>query len=518
MPAQLPIQIDRRTRTTLQDQLFNEIRQLILSSRLRPCSALPATRELCGQLGVSRNTVLLAYERLIAEGYLETRPAIGTFVTTHLPEDSLLLQAGRVALKDGTAVRKRCPLVFRGRPHGVYNGGREQLPIDFKVGRPAPDSFPVKRWSQMTAEQLRLASENLTEYTDPAGLHRLRKAIADHLGPARGITVSAEQVLVVAGCQEALNIIARLFVHERTRVAIECPAYQGAAYLFESYGAELLPVPVDTEGLQTSRLPGGEVSLAYLTPSHQYPLGHTLSLKRRLELIDWAGRSGAYLVEDDYDSDFRHHGSPLTALKGLDHCGCVIYLGTFSKSIGAALRLGYMVLPEELVEPARTVKTLLNNGQPWLDQAVLAAFIASGGFANHLRRIRRTYLHRRDCLVEQLHKHFGEVHLSGLEGGMHLTWRIPDDFPDAPRLERMAREEGVGIYSLPTGAAYCKDTDELVKRTIMLGYSSLGEVSIKEGIARIARIAATALAEEAAATDSSLCSLNQPAAEYRPPT
>jgi GntR family transcriptional regulator/MocR family aminotransferase len=230
-------------------------------------------------------------------------------------------------------------------------------------------------------------------------------------------------------------------------------------------------------------------------------------------------------VEDDYDSDFRHHGSPLTALKGLDRCGCVIYLGTFSKSIGAALRLGYMVLPEELVAPARTVKTLLNNGQPWLDQAVLAAFIASGGFANHLRRIRRTYLYRRDFLVEQLHKHFGEVHLSGLEGGMHLTWRIPDDFPDAPRLERMAREEGVGIYSLltgaayrkepciqstlaesviyslPTGAAYCKGTDELVARTIMLGYSSLGEASIKEGIARIARILAADPSDEAAATD-----------------
>ncbi len=222
-------------------------------------------------------------------------------------------------------------------------------------------------------------------------------------------------------------------------------------------------------------------------------------------------------MEDDYDSDFRHHGSPLTALKGLDRSDCVIYLGTFSKSIGAALRLGYMVLPEELIEPARTVKTLLNNGQPWIDQAVLAAFIASGGFANHLRRIRRTYLYRRDFLVEQLHKHFGEVQLFGLEGGMHLSWRIPDDFPDAPRLERMARKEGVGIYSLPTGAAYCRGTDELVNRTIMLGYSSLGDVSIKEGIARIARIVDNAPSEVAAAFDRSICGLTQPAAVQRPP-
>lgn len=488
MTNQLPLIIDRQQQNTLQNQLFNEIRRLILSGGLKPGTAMPATRELATQLSVSRNTTILAYERLIAEGYLETRPAVGTFVTVHLPETSLLLNPGPEYNKTiKHSQHERCQPRFRGTPHSVYKPKAESVDIDFKVGRPDPRSFPVSRWRQLTIRQLQLAHDNLTEYNDPAGIFRLRKAIADHLGPARGISVTPEQVLIVAGCQEALNIIARLFITEGTDVVIECPAYQGAARVFESYGARLNPVAVDSEGLMTAKLPADEIKLAYLTPSHQYPLGHTLSLKRRLELLEWADQTGAYLIEDDYDSDFRHHGSPLTALKGLDQSDSVIYLGTFSKSIGASLRMGYMVLPKPLVEPARTVKTLLNNGQPWLEQAVVAEFITSGNFANHLRCIRRTYLDRRDCLIATLQKHFDDVVLSGLEGGMHLTWRIPDSFPSSTCLESLAARVGVSIYTLPTGDSYCSDKGDEVERIIMLGYSSLNEQQIGEGVARIAR-------------------------------
>lgn len=487
MTNELPLQIDSSLEQGLQSQLFSEIRRLLLGGYLRPGAALPATRELAAQLGVSRNTVLLAYERLIAEGYLETRPAIGTFVSEHLPESALYLEPERCpdTARETDPVPHAAP-VFSGSPHAVYSQDPTSLLIDFKVGRPDPRSFPVTRWRQLVNRHLQLARGNLTEYHDPIGIRALRQAIADHLGPARGITVDPGQVLVVAGCQEALNIIARLFLQPGTPVVTECPGYQGAVNLFESYGAALLPVAVDREGLVTGSLPEEGARLAYLTPSHQYPLGYTLSLQRRRELLEWARRHGAYLVEDDYDSDFRHHGAPLTALKGLDRSDSVIYLGTFSKSIGAALRMGYMVLPEALVEPARTVKTLLNNGQPWLDQAVLAEFIASGGFANHLRRIRRLYLQRRDCLIAALKQHFGRVELSGLEGGMHLAWRLPAGLPSARVLEATLRQQGVGIYSLPSGAAFCSGHESLVRRTLMLGYAALTESQIEQGIQRVA--------------------------------
>ena len=264
------------------------------------------------------------------------------------------------------------------------------------------------------------------------------------------------------------------------------PALTSATSVFESYGAELFTIPVDQNGIITELLPSEPVSLAYLTPSHQYPLGFTLSLQRRMEILDWAARSGTYLLEDDYDSDFRHHSMPLTALKGLDHGDCVIYMGTFSKSMGAALRLGYMVMPHALVETAIDIKTMLNNGQPWLDQAVMADFIREGHFGNHLRRIRRTYLTRRDCLVRELNRHFGEVELTGRAGGLHVVWHLPRRFPTAARLAQAAAAAGVGVYSLPAGAAYCKSSDIRSHHALMLGYSSLTEHEIREGVRRIA--------------------------------
>ena len=484
---QIPLQLRQDSKETLQAQLFAQIRTHILEGRLSPGLPMPATRELSEQLSVSRNTVLLAYERLIAEGYLETRPAVGTFVSSHLPEDSLMLtqpvEAGTPA-KPSTAPPKR--LRFRGRRHRVYNPLDQDLTIDFKVGRPDPDSFPHRAWRKFTLQRLENNGRAMTEYPDPAGLWELRKAIAEHLGPARGIATTADKIVITAGTQEALNIIARLFLGPGSRAVMEHPGYQGAAYLFQSYDAERVPVPVDREGLQVDQLPEQEACVAYLTPSHQYPLGHTLSLQRRLQLLEWAHRQDVYLIEDDYDSDFRHHGSPLTALKGLDRFNHVIYLGTFSKSIGASLRLGYMVLPDNLVEPAIHVKSLLNNSQPWLEQAIVADFIRSGGFANHLRRIRHTYLQRRDCLVSQLNQHFGETHLEGMEGGMHVVWYLPEQLPDAKALETLAFRAGVGIYSLPTGAAFVTDGYTEAKRIVMLGYSSLNERFIREGIARIA--------------------------------
>jgi len=266
----------------------------------------------------------------------------------------------------------------------------------------------------------------------------------------------------------------------------ECPCYQGAAYVFNSYGAQINPVPVDEKGLEVAKLPLTRASLAYVTPSHQYPMGVTLALERRVRLLDWAWEVGAYIVEDDYDSDFRHHGSPLTAVAGQDRHGCVIYIGTFSKSIGAGLRLGYLVMPKELVEPARTVKTLMDNGHSWLDQAILADFISSGSYMKHLRNIRHTYLTRRDCLVNSLQEHFGEVRLTGMAGGMHIVWHLPTDFPTAKEVQMLAQDAGVGVYSLEAAAACDLRRSECSDRALALGYSSVSEKQIRDGVARLA--------------------------------
>jgi len=282
---QIPLRIHPDPRESLQDQIFRQIRLLVVDGRLNAGSRIPPSRELARQLGVSRNTAILACERFIAEGYLETRPHVGTFVSGRIPEDSLRLQRGCFRAGGATPAPSRQSVLFSGRPHEVFLPPEQQPPLDFKVGRPEPASFPRRIWRRLLAARLADAGAELTEYNDPAGIAELRRAIAEHLGPARGISVAPEQIVVVAGCQEALNIVARLFVAQGTRVVTECPCYQGASQLFASYGAELVPVPVDELGLVTDKLPAGPVTLAYVTPSHQYPLGATLSLERRLRLF-----------------------------------------------------------------------------------------------------------------------------------------------------------------------------------------------------------------------------------------
>lgn len=482
---EIPIELDRGSRQSLQSQIFDQFRRLILGGRLKPGTLVPASRSLAKQLDASRNTILLVYDRLIADGYLQTREAIGTFVSFDLPEACLAasLPIGSPSPTQGES-STRSAIRFIGRAQAVVSD--HSLDLDFWLGRPDPHSFPIKTWRRLINKVLTTSGAYLTEYRDPGGLPALREAIADHLGAARAISVSPEQVIITAGSQEGLNLIARMFVRDETLVATENPCYQGAAFLFESYSAKLLPVPVDEAGLDVEQLPKDGVKLVYVTPSHQYPIGFTLSLERRLRLIDWARRCGAYVIEDDYDSDFRYRGSPLAALMGLDEHGCVIYLGTFSKSIGAGLRLGYLVVPKALAKAARTAKALLDNGHPWLDQAVMAEFIHGGSYANHLRRIRHLYSERRDCLVEALRLHFGDVKLSGLESGMHLAWHLPEHFPSASELQNLALQRGVGIYSLDSGAAHDYGGCDYSRRTVVLGFSSLDEYQIRAGIQRIA--------------------------------
>jgi GntR family transcriptional regulator/MocR family aminotransferase len=483
--AQIPLQIDVGCGRPLHEQIGDQIRLLITGGKLRAGQYIPSSRQLADQLGVSRNTVLLAFSRLASEGYIEAAKGSHTFVSNGYAD---FLPQGRSARQSVTALSpiRRPPIPFRGEAQQLVHSGRKPI-FDFFVGRPCPHCFPRRTWRRLLLNRLASAGSALSEYPHPAGLLELRHAIADHLGTARGMNVRAAQIIIVNGIQEALNIIARLFVRPGTPVAIEDPCYRGALSVFESYGAEMLPVPVDKDGLCADRLPERAVSLLYVTPSHQFPTGETLLAPRRRELLEWAMRVGAYVVEDDYDSDFRFDGPPLTALAGLDSSASVIYLGTFSKSIGAGLRLGYLAVPVELAETAIAVKAILNAGQSWLDQAVLAEFISSGSFARHLNNARPIYRARRDCLLDSLREHFGEIQVSGHQGGMHVMWHLPDTLPNAPTIQATALNHGVGVYSLRSAVAYDFTRTRYSERSLVLGYPALTEEQIREGVARVAR-------------------------------
>jgi GntR family transcriptional regulator / MocR family aminotransferase len=484
---QLPLALERGAPPTLQLQLFHQIRRLILDGRLKPGMPVPSSRSLAETLGVSRNTVISAYERLLVEGYLETKAASRTVVSGGVGERERSVSGPSrpsMAAIGQHARAPRYPVVIEAR-RLVLDRDSSGLIADFFVGRPGADTFPHAIWRRLLTRQLAKGGIHLTQYGDPGGLWELRAAIADHLGPARGIRVTPDRVLIVNGIQEGMNVVSRLLIGKGTPVAIENPSYDGAAAVFESYGAVLRGVSVDRDGIEVAQLPRAPIAFLYVTASHQYPTGGTLPLERRLALLRWARKTGAYIVEDDYDSDFRYDGPPLSALAGLDGEDVVLYMGTFSKSIGAGLRLGYLVLPRGLVEPATSVKSLLNNGHSWLDQAALAVFIRSGAFAHHLRRIRLVYRARRDALLGALERHFGQLTITGAAGGMHVMWHLGRDMPTAAEVEGRARSYGVGVYTLRSGAAHLIGESPYLERGLILGYAAVPERQIAKGIARL---------------------------------
>lgn len=487
---ELLLEVSRKDRRPMQVQLYQGLRRLILSGGLAAAQQLPSSRILAERLSVSRNTVVLAYDRLVEEGYAKSKPRSGIYVNECLPDATVLVRTGHMEGPSQARVERHADLPkFDCRAPGVWRERSRRPELDLFVGRPHAKSFPSRFWRRSASRHLLHAQSDLTEYGDPSGLQRLRSAIVGHLVATRGIQANSDQVLITSGIQGALNVIARVLLVDRKhcRVGVENPCYQGAAYLFESYGASLVPVDVDDQGLDVSQLERLSPGLLYVTPSHQFPTGCTLALERRLHLLDWAYRSGSYIVEDDYDSDFRYDGAPLTALAGLDRRGHVIYVGTFSKSIGAGMRLGYIVLPRHLSERARVAKCLLDNGAPWLEQAVLAEFLETGEFLRHLRRIRSAYLKARDALIRSLREHFGEVTVFGAEGGMHLMWRLPDHLPDARRMQALALTRGVGLYPLPAAAAYeFPGRERYSARHLILGYTALTDLELCEAIERVA--------------------------------
>jgi GntR family transcriptional regulator/MocR family aminotransferase len=485
IPVQLPLTISRSPEESLQQQVVRQIRLGIIDGRLPLGSRLTSIRELAAQLGLSLNTVKLAYQQLQSEGFLETSEARGTYVAHVLPDESV---PPLVFKTPAHPVRHASLFPPAFAPQGRVNRRPPPDPavIDFWPGRTDPRQFPAAPWRQLLLNRLRTADSHMTDYCDATGLSELREAIAAHLGRARGVRCDPSRVLVTSGIQEALSICAKLLVVPGAAAVTEAPCYMGASYVLAAAGARVARVRVDDHGLVTSELPEGPAALIYLTPSHQFPLGRTLTLERRLELLEWAARSGAYVLEDDYDGDFRFESSPLPALASLDGQGAVIYLGTFSKVMGAGLRLGYMVLPAELVGAAADIKSLFSVSHEWLTQAAMADYMASGDYVKRLRHMRLDRRERRETLFHALQRHFGDVMLRGLSGGMHLVWHLPRSFPPAQEVERKAAAAGIRVYSPQSAGADMTGCEGLNAAALVFGYASLTPEEIWRGIKALA--------------------------------
>ncbi|MBP5119232.1 PLP-dependent aminotransferase family protein, partial [Pseudomonas protegens] len=400
----LPFELDRSQTAPIYRQLYQRFRESIADGRLRPGDRVPAVRALAAELNLARGTVEAAYQLLIGEGYLTARGAAGTIVTPQLAPVSAPTQRAPVA-----------PTTYQATHAGT-------LPLALQMGLPALDAFPRKLWTRLAGRQLRQAGVEGLVYPDARGYAPLRAAIASYLGISRGISCHPEQIFVCAGYRACLDLISHTLMRPSATCWLEEPGYFMARSALLEAGAQLVPVPVDDQGLDVAqgiaRAP--EAGFAVVTPTHQSPLGVSLSLPRRLALLDWANRQGSWIIEDDYDSEYRYQGKPLPALKSLDQQGRVLYTGTFSKVLFPGLRLAYLVVPTEQTPAFARQADRLHNHCPHLQQATVAAFLNEGHFARHLNKMRGLYARRRQWLVEALHQALGgRLQIDPQAGGMH---------------------------------------------------------------------------------------------------
>ncbi len=478
------IELNPAATSPLTQQLYEGLRQAILRGRLDPGSRLPSTRLLALDLGVSRNTVMSVYEQLLVEGYAEAHIGSGTRVAHSLPDELLSVSAEsikplrRPARSRSVSRRGKLLSARPVRPLTVVG-----KPQPFASGLPDPDAFPFRVWARLMARCWRRPRYELLTYGDPAGYRPLREAVAAYLKAARAVRCEADQVVVVSGSQQALDLAARLLIDPGDTALIEDPGYPGARIALSSAGASLLRLPVDAEGADIDRCNQhvAAARVVFVTPSHQFPLGVTMTLPRRLALLKWANRVGAWILEDDYDSEYRYRGKPLPALQGLDGTGRVVYMGSFSKTMFPSLRLGFLVLPTELVEVFRRARAVVDGHSPITEQAVLADFIAEGHFARHIRRMRALYEERSAVLVETVQRELaGLLEVHPAEGGMHLVGWLPAGVDDVAAAQNAAAH-GIQTYPL----SHCS-IGKLVRGGLLLGYAALTPVQIREGVKKLA--------------------------------
>jgi GntR family transcriptional regulator/MocR family aminotransferase len=472
-----PITIDRRRPVPLHRQIYDEWRRGILSGRFAAGERMPSTRELAAALEVSRATITAAYDQLVAEGYLDAARGSGTFVSQELPDPSRWPARRPRARAATNAIRLSS---FAGRLAPIpHRSPAAPGIINLSGSGPDYDLFPFGVWGRLVRRHLRRLSPALFRYShDVAGSEALRETLSSYLRRSRAVQCSPEQLVIVSGSQQGLDLCTRVLLEPGDDVAVEEPGYPGGRQLFAAAGARLRPVQVDADGIVVSALPA-TARVACVTPSHQFPLGVSLSLARRLELLAWARAQRAMVIEDDYDSEFRYGGAPLPSLQGLAAAAEVVYAGTFSNAMFPGLRIGYLVLPAGLVEPFVRAKWYADRQTSYLEQAALADFIREGHFEQHIRRMRRVYKGRREALLAALHHYFaGRVTVLGESAGMHVVVRFAE-----PGIAERARRRGVVLYG--TAPYYRGDP---APNEFIVRFAGLGERALREAVRRLSRL------------------------------
>jgi GntR family transcriptional regulator / MocR family aminotransferase len=463
--------------------LYTTLRQSVLEGRLKPGTRIPSTRDMARQYGLSRGTIVATFEQLASEGYFEGSAGSGTFVSKVLPED--LLEAGRQASERSAAPQESRRQISRYAKRVKLFRGFEQKPSRaFRANVPALDFFPTTLWAQLASRILRRAPVGLLLGCDPMGYMPLRGAVADYLKTSRGVNCEAGQIAIVSGVQEALELAARLLVDPGQRVCMEDPGYIGAAMVFDGMGARISALTLDGEGMRLQKEKMRGARMIYITPAHQFPLGIAMSLPRRLELLEWARRSAAVIFEDDYDSEFRYSGRPVPAMQGLGKGGTVLFAGSFSKVLFPSLRLGYLVIPQDLVPYFEAAQSVTRRHASLIDQAILREFIAEGHFGRHLRRMREVYAERQSVLFDSAREWLGGLlEISGLEAGLQTVGWLGCGIREEQAV-KAAAERNVEV--VPVGWFARSRFD---RQGLQLGFAAVDRQEIRRG----ARELATAL-------------------------
>jgi GntR family transcriptional regulator / MocR family aminotransferase len=480
-----PITLQDREEIPLYQQLYDWFRRAITSGQLRPGKRVPLTRNLAAELKISRMPVLGAFEQLLAEGYLETFVGAGTCVARSIPDDTLRSPKAKKRNGPQEIIEKRVPRRLSRRGVALTHLAT-QCWLDnlgaFRVSLPALDHFPINIWSKLVARHSRKPPKGIMAYGDAKGYLPFREAIAEYLGAVRGVRCEPSQILVTTGSQQALQLSAQVLLDPKDPIYVEEPGYPGGRQAFLSVGAQLIPVRVDHDGMNVAEIirRGRHARAVYVTPSHQYPMGMTMSAARRMLLLNWAARSGAWIIEDDYDSEYRFANRPIASLQGLDTDGRVIYIGTFSKVMFPALRLGYVVVPKDLISAFSSARDAADVFSSTLYQAVLADFILEGHFARHIRRMRMLYMERRRALIRAIHIHMGDMlEVIGAEAGMHLAALLPRATNDVAASKKAAQ---MGISAIPLSTCYLEPP---TRAGLILGYGGTNAHQIHEGIRKL---------------------------------
>ena len=505
----------RRPGVVAYQWLYESLRSEILEGRLRPGARLPASRDLARQYGLARGTIVNAFDQLASEGYIAGTVGSGTYVNSVLPEKLLQVISGhdKPRYNDSTRDKPRLgksrqsemPAVQTKRQPAISDYARraqlyrcyENRPIRaFRPNLPALDLFPTALWTSITTRRLRRISTRNLMGCDPLGYVPLRQAVAEYLSRSRGVRCVPQQIAIVSGVQEALDLAARLLLNPGDRVCVENPGYPGAVLAFRAVGAKIATAGVDDHGIVVQQLPARGVHLVYVTPAHQFPLGTTMTLARRLELLAWAGKSGAVIFEDDYDSEYRYSGRPIPALQGLDERGMVFYAGSFSKVTFPALRLGYVVVPFNLLDQSEAILSFTVRHAPLLQQLVLNDFITEGHFGRHLRRMREIYAERFSLFVEEAGSQLaGLLDISNVEAGLQTAGWLCEGL-DAESAATAAARRNVDVTPLDRYmiARYKMAPDKMDRRNqhkmmaqgLQLGFAALDAKEIRRGVRELA--------------------------------